>query len=151
MSKGFVNQENTHSRPDGAYGEVIRKIAKDGVCPFCREHLTEYHKHPLDERKFWWITDNMWPYKPSLQHKLVIHKEHVSHVNELSNDAWVELLEIQKELSAKLNIVGGTLVMRFGETHFTGASVSHLHTNLVQSDPEDPSYDPKKGLVTRIG
>jgi len=148
----FVNHDNTKARSNtDTYGNVISQIAQDGVCPFCPEHLAKYHKKPIIEKKYWVLTDNMYPYKPFLQHKLIIHKEHITHVNELSKEAWIELQNIVKEETSAKNISGGTFIMRFGDTHFTGASVSHLHAHIVQSNPEDLSYDTAKGLTMRIG
>jgi len=148
----FVNHDNTKARSKtDIYGNVISQIAQDGVCPFCSEHLAKYHKRPILQKKYWILTDNMYPYKPSLRHKLIIHKEHITHINELSQEAWVELQNIVKEETLSENITGGTLIMRFGDTHFTGASVSHLHAHIVQSNPEDSSYDQVKGLTMRIG
>jgi ATP adenylyltransferase len=148
----FVNHDNTRARSNtDAYGNVISQIAQDGVCPFCPEHLEKYHKKPIIEKKYWVLTDNMYPYKPSLHHKLIIHKEHITHINELSSEAWVELQGIIKDETVSKNITGGTLIMRFGNSHFTGASVSHLHAHIVQSNPEDLSYDQIKGLTMRIG
>ena len=146
-----VNTNNPKSRPDGTYAKVIEQIADDGVCPFCPEHLAEYHKHTVTEKKYWLVTDNMYPYKPNLLHRLLIHKAHVVHITEISPEAWTELREIILEESERAEIAGGTFIMRFGDTRFTGASVTHLHASLVQSNPDDPSYDPTKGLVVRIG
>lgn len=147
MSK-FVNQQNT--RPNG-YDAVIADIARLDVCPFCFDHLTEFHKRPLERRAYWTVTDNMYPYTPAKHHKLVIHTQHIEHLSEISPDAWVELGEIMKELAQANAMAGGILLLRFGDTTFTGGTVSHLHANLVQSNPNDPSYDPKVGLVRRIG
>lgn len=147
----FVNHKNTSSRPAGTYANVIAQIAQDGVCPFCREHLTKYHKKPLTEKTYWWITDNMYPYKPTKHHRLIIHKEHIEHVSEISREAWDELQKIIQTETNDRTISGGTFIIRFGDTHYTGASVSHLHGHIVQSDPEDAAYDQQKGLTMRIG
>ncbi|MCX6716234.1 MAG: hypothetical protein NT077_04485 [Candidatus Taylorbacteria bacterium] len=150
MSK-FVNKSNTQLPVRDEYAKVISKIADDGVCPFCPEHLAEYHKKPFETKKFWVVTDNMYPYKPSLHHRLIIHIEHITHIDQVSPPAWHELMEIFIKEVADRKITGGTLIMRFGETKFTGASVSHLHAHIVQSNPDDPAYDKVKGLVMRIG
>lgn len=147
----FVNHDNSQARPDGTYANVINQIAKDGICPFCPDNLAKYHKNPVEEREMWLVTDNMYPYKPSKHHRLIISKEHVTHMNQITPHGWHVLMEILTEEVARMNITGGTLIMRFGDTHFTGASVSHLHMHIVQSDPEDPSYDKTKGLTMRIG
>lgn len=144
----FVNKQN--ARP-GVYSEVIKQIAEQKVCPFCPEQLANFHKNPIELGKYWLATDNMYPYKPNKHHLLFIHIAHIQHIAEISPEAWAELGEIIRQQTAKRQITGGTFYLRFGDTHFTGASVTHLHANLVQSDPEDPAYDPAKGIYTRVG
>lgn len=151
MAKPFVDTNNPQSRPDSHYSGVISQIAKDGVCPFCPEHLKNYHKPAITEKKYWSITDNMYPYKPNKHHRLIIHREHITHFSEVSPEAWIELKEIADQEMVARDIGGGTFIMRFGETRFTGASVTHLHAHLIQSNPDDPTYDAQKGLVMRIG
>ncbi len=151
--KNFVNLGN--SRPGSTYEETIKKIHHDGVCPFCPEQLLKYHKNPiLKEGTYWKVTENMYPYKPVKHHVLFIHKEHIGHVSEISSEAWTELHSLFNETCAERNITGGSIMLRFGDTTFTGASVTHLHAHLIQSDPLDPTYMDKKswtGLVARIG
>lgn len=130
---------------------MIADIAEKKLCPFCPEHLAEFHKLPIEERTFWHVTDNQFPYKPSKWNKLFIHRVHIQHFSEISPEAWKELGEIIDEQTKNLGIVGGSFFMRFGETRFTGASVSHLHCQLLQSNPDDPAYDPAKGVFTRLG
>jgi ATP adenylyltransferase len=144
----FVNIQN--ARP-GGYDKVIADIAEKRVCPFCPEQLVNFHKNPVEQKKYWILTDNMYPYKPTKVHKLIVHIEHIEHITEISSEAWQELQEIIKEVHEKDSLAGGTFVMRFGETRFTGASVTHLHANLVQSNPDDSSYDPQRGLLVRVG
>lgn len=144
----FVNE---HNAKRGVYGDVIKDIAGKHVCPFCPDQLANFHKNPIRHFGHWLVTDNMYPYKPVKQHLLLIHETHIEHASELSLQAWSELLEIIKFESTERGIVGGALTMRFGDTHFTGASVSHLHAHLVQSDPEAGDYDPELGVRVRIG
>ncbi len=147
----YVNEKNTEARTNDGYGKVITQIAQEGICPFCPEHLTKYHKHPLEEKKFWWLTDNAWPYKPRKHHRLLISKTHIVHFTEITPEAWGEIREIVAAEVKRLNIEGGTFILRFGDTGFTGGSVSHLHLHLFQSDPKDSSYDRKMGVLMRIG
>ncbi|HVN26385.1 MAG TPA: hypothetical protein VMT99_01900 [Candidatus Paceibacterota bacterium] len=146
---GFVNSENTGERPDGgAYGEVIRAISKDGVCPFCPENLVRYHKNPiLREGAFWLLTDNMYPYEGAKHHALLIHKRHIGDLRELEPGAWDELHRFVADLADERHIPGGTLIMRFGDTRYTGASVSHLHANVVSSSGDDG----RKPILARVG
>lgn len=145
----FVNTDNTKNRPDGVYGSVISQIQKDGVCPFCTEQLLKYHKNPiLKETKYWVATANMYPYKGAKHHILLIHREHITNPSEMSAEAWAELQTIANDMTRESSIPGGTLFMRFGDTKYTGASVTHLHAHIVSSDPTNPDYTP---LLARVG
>lgn len=148
MKDKHVNPDN--ARP-GVYAEVIGEIEKNKICPFCEKHLSEIHPNPLEEWKYWIVTNNAYPYVPKKEHVLLIHKEHVEDVSELSSNAWNELKEIIDSEKKRRGISGGSFIMRFGETKFTGASVTHLHAHLFQSDPDSEKYDKKTGVLTRIG
>jgi diadenosine tetraphosphate (Ap4A) HIT family hydrolase len=145
----FVNLDNTKYRPDDKYGKVIDQIKKDGVCPFCPENLAKYHKNPiLKENESWFLTQNMYPYEGTKHHALVIHKKHIESMALVSQNAWSELKLLVDAFIAEQKIPGGTLIMRFGNTRYTGASVSHLHANLVSPDGESKDHKP---IVARIG
>jgi len=97
----------------------------------------------------------MYPYHPVKHHLLFIHKKHIVDVRKLSNVAWKELFALISLETNKRKIAGGTFAIRFGDTHFTGASVVHLHAHLVQSNPEHKDYAIEKkintGVLMRIG
>lgn len=144
----FVNPDNSKR---GVYAKVIDEIAREKICPFCPEHIHRIHPNPIVEKNHWLITDNAYPYRPVKQHLLLVHKAHIEHVSELSKEAWDELKAILDELAESKDMKGGALMMRFGDTHFTGASVAHLHAQLVQGDPDSSEYDKTKGVLCRIG
>lgn len=148
MSTSFVNPDNSKR---GDYAKVIDDIAKEKICPFCPEHIHRIHPNPIVEKTYWLVTDNAYPYKPVKQHLLLVHKAHIETVAELSKEAWSELQDIIVELSKDKNMAGGALMMRFGDTKYTGASVTHLHAQVVQGDPDSPEYDKTKGVLCRIG
>lgn len=132
MADTFVNHENTKHRPEGAYGKVINKIAEEGICPFCPEHLTTIHPHPIiKEGQYWLYTKNAYPYKGAIHHFLIIHKAHIQDFQEISPAAWLELQEMMNGILTDHNIKGAALVCRFGDTRFNGASVNHLHAQLI--------------------
>ncbi len=149
----FVNGDN--ARPGTAYEGVIDQIRRDGVCPFCADSLRKYHQKPiLKETPHWLVTDNMYPYTCARHHVLFIHRAHISHLSELSGEAWAELQGLLKEVCVERDIEGGTILFRFGNTKYTGASVTHLHAHLVQSDPDADAYSEIKsvrGIAARIG
>lgn len=141
MKKSFVNLKSASLRPGGAYKSVIDKIRKDGVCPFCPSHLKRYHRKPVIKTgKHWILTENMYPYKGAKHHLLFVHKKHIEHFPEISPAAWRELHALATFIVRKKLIRGGALAMRFGKTHYTKASVSHLHAHIIaagkrKSDP----------------
>lgn len=140
----------TNARP-GHYSDVISDIAEKKVCPFCKEQIMNFHKKPIVEKDHWLVTDNMYPYKPAKNHLLLIHKKHIEHVQDISTEAWRELKQIIDSSSKDRAISGGSLMMRFGESQYTGASVLHLHAHIYQSDPDSTDYNKKTGVFTRIG
>lgn len=143
-------KKNTLMELGNARGELQRenmeKIAADGVCPFCPEHLKKYHEPPiLREGKYWVITPNMYPYENTEHHLLFITKEHISDSVDLSKEAWAELQELLKWVIKENGVAGGTLLMRSGDMKKTGSTVLHLHAQfIVGSDPDKP-------VLTRVG
>lgn len=128
----------------GTYRRAIRQIVKDSVCPFCTEHLHIYHKKPiLWQGTYWLVTKNMYPYKNTKTHFLLIHKRHIDSATDVSKKAWIELQQHIQELVRQYKIPGGTMLLRFGDPRYTGSSVTHLHVQLVSA---------KRGraVVTRI-
>lgn len=147
----FVNTNNSN-RPedkDQKYNQVISQIKNDGVCPFCSDQLTKYHTNPINQEGLYWLaTDNMYPYKGAKHHILFIHKEHVSSINDLTSQAWAELHTLINQEIDKRAIPGGTFFMRFGDTSYTGATVTHLHCHVVSRDLDS---NPNEPILARIG
>ena len=149
MPKQFVNPHNTKYRPDGAYEDIIKKIQKDGVCPFCPAHLARYHKKPIIKiGRYWILTENMYPYQGAKHHLLLLHKKHIERFSEISPAAWKELRALIDFTTAKLKIKGGAVIIRFGNTLYTGASVAHLHANLISPDTRKKNRQP---ILARVG
>lgn len=110
----------------------MKKIITDGVCPFCPKYLKKYHDHPIEKiGKFWAVTKNDYPYKGSKIHYLFIYKRHIENISQISPLSLVELTNQIKALIKKHKIPGGALVMRFGDSDYTSASVTHLHAHLI--------------------
>ncbi len=147
----YVNYENTRGRSDTSYSDVVKNIESEGNCPFpfCGEDPAEHHKKPIfAEGKYWKATDNAYPYDNVDHHILFIYKEHKLSLTDITTEGWVELHRLVEETIKNRNILGGTLFMRFGDTRYTGASVSHLHAHLVVSKGNSSDYKP---VLTRIG
>lgn len=140
----FVNLRNAKRASDKKkYSKVIEQIKNDGVCPFCPDQLLKYHKNPvIEENSSWIASKNMYPYKGAKHHIIFIHKKHITSINEIKPKAWTELQRIISLTIKKLKIDGGTMFIRFGDTRYNGASVSHLHAHLISPQSKNPKRSP---------
>ncbi|MCH7529899.1 HIT domain-containing protein [Patescibacteria group bacterium] len=128
--KQRVDVKNSIGRTQ--YKKVLQKIDYDNVCPFCPKHFFKYHTQPIIHKgKYWFVTKNFEPYKGSKTHLLLVHKNHIEHISDLKKEAWYELLGHLTWVSKKFKLKGETLVMRYGDTRYNGASVNHLHAQII--------------------
>lgn len=144
--KNFLNLNHARSQEQI---DLMKKIIADGVCPFCPEYLTKYHpKGIIHENENWFLTENMTPYEGSKFHFLAIYKKHAIMPSEVPAEHIGKLFELLNWAIEAYKIPGGSILMRFGDTDYTGASVTHLHAHLVVGDSRQNS-DEK--LKTKIG
>lgn len=128
---------------------VMKQIVADDKCPFCMENLMQYHTNPiLFESEHWILTENFAPYDGVKKHYLLISKKHYVVFSELSNEAWLDLFEMFEKVRVQDTILGGTIVMRWGDTEYTSATVTHLHAQLITgASKEDGGVE----IITAIG
>jgi len=119
--------------------EIMEKIKKDGVCPFCAENFLKYHTEPIiKETDNWILTYNYDPYEGARYHFLFVYKPaHIGKPSEMLSEARVELFDLVEEICDKNEIDGGSILMRFGDGKINGSSVDHLHAHLVVGDHKD--------------
>lgn len=141
---------------EGEQIEVMKKILSEGHCPFCKEQLDLYHKKPiLKETKNWVLTENQWPYKKTKKHLLVILKNHSSNLNDVPEGAFEEIGELFKWAEKEFKMIGGAwgfgsaIASRFGNPEFSGATVSHIHAQIIFPDVED--LEENESVVFYIG
>lgn len=128
MSKKIVDPRFARK---GEYKEVIDKIIEEGKCPFCPENFI-YHKKPkLKSVGDWFITESSWPYPKSQQHFLLICQTHKETFSEITAEDMVQVIELVNWAVTEFKIPGAGLCLRFGETEYTGATVCHLHFQLI--------------------
>ena len=128
MVKKFVNTNNAR---EGEYKRVIKEIAKTGKCPFCPENF-KYHKKPIYKKKNgWFLTNNSWPYKGAKNHLLILGDKHKENISELTAKDLESVLFLASFAVEKWKIKGGAIAMRFGDSNYTGASVSHIHFHII--------------------
>jgi diadenosine tetraphosphate (Ap4A) HIT family hydrolase len=127
----------------------MERIVQDGVCPFCREHLETYHTKPIiAEDEHWVLTTNFAPYEGARHHFLLIAKQHCVGFWELSPPAVLSFFAMLNQARVAAAAPGGALIMRWGDTEYTGASVAHLHAQLVIGAPREEGGEP---ILTSLG
>ena len=130
----FVNNNKSRSKEQK---RVMEQIIKDGGDPFSKENIHKYHSKPIiKEGKYWFVTENQWPYTNKKEQYLFITNNYIDNLNDLPNEAFAELLELAKWCVEQFKMKGGALCMRFGDSLVSGATVKHLHAQLIESDPE---------------
>lgn len=119
---------------------TMEHIIEDGVCPFCPENLSRYHKQEiLKEGASWLLTPNQWPYEHTSLHLLAIAKRHIESLSDLEADDFAELLSLFQWAEQEYKIVSGGIAMRFGDVTRNGASVRHLHAHLIVPSVDKPA------------
>jgi diadenosine tetraphosphate (Ap4A) HIT family hydrolase len=130
------------------YGDIITEILNAGHCPFCAEHLLKYHTKPiLKTGTYWIVTKNAWPYEGTSHHFLLVSVPHIESISAVSKESWHELHSHITYLEKKFKLKGKSLLMRSGETQMTGASVRHLHAQLIVGTPRNKNTKPITALV----
>ncbi len=130
--------------------KVMKQIIDDGVCPFCHDFVDKkkpaYHSKPvLMETDFWIATRNAWPYKNTKEHLIIVIKRHILMPEEMIKEEILDLWNIMAKVKKKLKINHSTLLMRSDSTNKTGATVQHLHAQLIVASEDSD------GIVTKIG
>lgn len=111
---------------------VMRQIRTKGHCPFCRENLHLYHQKPITwEGKHWLLTENQWPYPGMNVHLLFILKRHKENLGCLSRTEQLELFLVIRKLETEGLFLGGGIGIRSGDPILSGATVKHLHAQII--------------------
>ncbi len=129
--------------------DVMERIKKDNVCPFCEKHFLKYHTKPIIKKgKHWILTENFQPYEGTKHHLIAVSRSHVTSFAKLPNAALAELLSLFAGEATKRGIKGGAMFMRFGDTDYTGGTVEHLHAQLISGAKRSKKTEP---LFTSLG
>jgi len=130
--------------------ELYERIAATGECSFCTDFCKgvppTYHPKPvLKETARWALTENMEPYAGAKIHFLLVYKHHVLGPP-LPPEAWTELGTLIEWVVKEYDLPAGGFYFRFGDTDYTGASVSHFHANIIFGGAKEG-----EGLRVKLG
>lgn len=138
LKKDFVDPRYAKSAD---YRAVLEEIIKEGKCPFCPENFRWHPKPTLFEDDQWFLTEAGWKYENAEHHLLLIGKTHKKHFLELSPNDLEKIRALVNRACVLFKIQGGAIMLRFGDTEYTGATVKHLHFHLIV---------PEKGKVVNF-
>lgn len=126
---------------------LYERIQEARVCSFCEDFCrgTAPIFHPLPiirDLKYWALTKCYPPVEGAREHFLVVSKyldpegRHLLFPI-LPPEAWAEFGELLDWTINEYRLPGGAFFFRFGDTDYTGASVSHLHCQIVFGGAKD--------------
>ncbi|MBI2409984.1 HIT domain-containing protein [Candidatus Kaiserbacteria bacterium] len=148
MPKPRVDTKNALIVKREEYVNALEAILAGGFCPFCEKHLFKHHRRPLIFKgRYWLVTENSWPYEGARLHFLFIARPHIEATEKISTVMWGELQSLYRKLVKKYQLSGATLVIRSGDTRFTGASVNHLHGHVVVGTARTKKTEPIRALI----
>ncbi len=146
--RGQVNPHNASIAKRSNYTVVIKKIDGMAMCPFCEENILIHHPKPLlFKNAHWIVTENAWPYSGAKHHFLLICRDHVSRTEDTTPQVWSDLQTAYKKLVKKYRLSGSTLFIRSGNTNYTGATVQHLHAQVIAGTVRKKDSSPILAIV----
>ena len=109
------------------YKIFLRKIKKEGICPFCERQKNFI----ILENRFAYLTPSRAPYKKN--HLLVTSKHHAMKLEDLKKKEKVAVFDLvvkgMKILERKYPAID--ILYREGEFKVSGKSIPHLHFHLI--------------------
>lgn len=116
--------------------EHMRDLARRGVCPFCTIGPLN---SVLWSGEHWRMWANPFPYRFHQHHFVIASILHWVGIEEITPAAWAEWGMLNALTIRERKIQGGGLVMRFGDSKLSGASLLHVHSHLQVPDQRGPA------------
>jgi diadenosine tetraphosphate (Ap4A) HIT family hydrolase len=148
-----VTTEHLYYLPHARSPEQVQEMTAleaAGVCIFCpssytyREEPAEllpdgqsFKKRVLEETQHWTLLHNEYPYPGSEHHYLMVPKQHVTSMTDLSPAAradWWNLLDIVNSWHGDHYALG----IRSGDMAYNGGTIAHLHIHFVIAQRQPP-------------
>lgn len=131
----YVYIQNARSSEYKAKLELLEKL---GLDPFAKEQLNDVRfdiKNIIIESKHWFVFKNQHEYVNTKHQFVFVSNEYAETIWDLSPDAQLDLFTIMNTVRTEYDITGGGFISRFGVPEKSGATVKHLHIQLIE--PED--------------
>lgn len=123
------------------YKELLQKELAAHICPLCPDGLKMGCNDIIRSQDGWNLILNEFAYEHTRVHALIIPKVHITALNELSAQDWEAMQQLASWAIEHFQIKGGALTIRFGDAHYSGASVHHLHFHLISPEHDESCDD----------
>jgi ATP adenylyltransferase len=119
----------------------MRQLEAAGICLFCPGTI-EARTDRLLSTPQWTVLPNDFPYRGTRLHLLLVPREHVADLVDLSPEAQADLWPTLAQVRERYHLDYYGLGARNGDPRYTGGTVEHLHLHLIVGDVEDPGHQP---------
>jgi ATP adenylyltransferase len=129
---GDINRTRT-AEQRAAYEQTVGQ----DKCPFCgevHELPPEILKGMICEWSFWRAWYSPFAYSGHQTHIILAPIQHWTKLSDITLAAAAEWMHLCTSLIEDLNLPGGGLVMRFGDSAYNGGSLKHLHSHIQVPD-----------------
>lgn len=86
---------------------------------------------------FWHVSRNRFPYKGAADQFLIVAKDGVYDMNDISPEMWLDLQKIWQKIVHDYKLDGGGICMRFGDPAKSGASLTRVHCHIIMPEKDE--------------
>lgn len=110
----------------------MERLDAAGICLFCPDILRAHeNQQVLWETAHWMVTPNEFPYAGTRLHLLLIPKEHVTDLLDLSSASRADFWEVLASVRSEYGLSNYGLGSRNGDSRYTGGTIRHLHVHVL--------------------
>ena len=80
---------------------------------------------------------------------MLISKKHAEKLSDLPPAAGKEMIEMSQWIEQHFKVKGGAIAMRFGDTKYSAATLTHLHMQFIE--PDVAKLGPDESVAIYIG
>jgi ATP adenylyltransferase len=121
--------------------EKMKDLDARGICIFCPQHIGEDQEKVLIDTPNWMVKKNSYPYKDTRLHLLLIPKEHIKTLSELSKAAQEDFIPLISRCEEEFDLKSYAVGIRSGGMKKNGGSIEHLHVHIVVGDTDNPYHE----------
>ncbi|MFJ6739050.1 HIT family protein [Streptomyces sp. NPDC091279] len=116
----------------------MERLDRAGVCLFCPDVIRAHDRQQiLWETPHWIVTPNEFPYTGARLHLLLIPKDHVTDLVDLTAPARADFFDALASVREKYALDHYGLGVRNGDCRYTGGTIRHLHVHVLVGEGDE--------------